>query len=228
MKYSFYRGVFVREEKNRFLCTVNVQGRDEECYIPSSCRLENFIDLPGRNVILCENQNKNSRTRLSVYALEHRRTFIVLKTSEANAVIRDSIRNRRFSFLGKRSVVKPEAVVDGYKSDIYLPETKTIVEVKSVIALEAEAVFPGVYSERAISQLRKLKEALLNDYKVVYVFVALNPRIKNVSISEDANQTEYRELFNDCIKHGMECRGYSVKLKDGCLRIYNEIPVKVS
>ena len=38
-------GIFETEIKNRFLCSVCVNGETVTCYIPSSCRLSNFIDM---------------------------------------------------------------------------------------------------------------------------------------------------------------------------------------
>ena len=45
-------GTFKEETKNRFLCQVTIDSKDVECYIPSSCRLGNFIDMKGRTVLL--------------------------------------------------------------------------------------------------------------------------------------------------------------------------------
>ena len=45
-------GKFKEEIKNRFLCTVNINGANTICYIPSSCRLSNFINLTDRMVML--------------------------------------------------------------------------------------------------------------------------------------------------------------------------------
>ena len=49
-------GTFIEEVKNRFLCKVKIQDEIIECYIPSSCRLENFIRLNGSTVLLKENK----------------------------------------------------------------------------------------------------------------------------------------------------------------------------
>ena len=38
-------GTFIKESKNRFLCEVLVDKKITECYIPSSCRLDNFLEL---------------------------------------------------------------------------------------------------------------------------------------------------------------------------------------
>lgn len=45
MEEMYEMGYFVREEKNRFICTVDVRGENIECYIPSSCKLGNFLKL---------------------------------------------------------------------------------------------------------------------------------------------------------------------------------------
>ena len=51
---SFKRGIFKEELKNRFLCLVEVDGEDTLCYIPSSCRLSNFVSMAGKTVLLCK------------------------------------------------------------------------------------------------------------------------------------------------------------------------------
>lgn len=51
---SFKHGIFKEELKNRFLCLVEIDGEDTLCYIPSSCRLSNFIVLSSHKVDLAE------------------------------------------------------------------------------------------------------------------------------------------------------------------------------
>ena len=228
MFQDYIVGTFVREEKNRFLCTVTVEGEDEECYIPSSCRLENFLELAGKEVLLKENQNKNARTRLAVYALKIKQNYLILKTSEANNIILNSIKSRRFSYLGKRLLVEKECTIAGYKADVFLPETRTIIEIKSIITQEKKAVFPTVYSERAIEQLKKVKTLLQNGCKVVYIFVSLNPYVKAVSLSGNSKQAEYKKLFIECAESGMLSRAYTSKIDEGTPTIYKEIPLLLS
>lgn len=212
MKQDYIIGTFVREEKNRFLCTVNVEGKDEECYIPSSCRLENFLELAGKEVLLKANQSKDARTRLMVYALQFKQNYIVLRTSEANSVILDSIHSRRFSFLGKRDSVLREKKIEGYKADLYISDTKTIIEVKSIISIDNNGIFPTVYSERAIIQMKTLSGLIEQGYRVVYIFVALNPYTQKINISRDSRMKEYYEEFIKCRNQGMICKAYCVNL----------------
>lgn len=225
MRQDYIVGIFVREEKNRFLCTVEVEGKEEECYIPSSCRLENFLELSGKEVLLRENQNKNVRTRLAVYALKIKQNYLILKTSEANIIIANELRSRRFSYLGKKSVIERECTVQGYKADIYLPEVQTIIEIKSLITSDSTGIFPTVYSERAIEQLKKIKNLLKCGYKFIYIFVSLNPYVKSISLSEDIRQSEYRKLFLECVRVGMIYKAYTSRLKEDSPTIDKEIPV---
>ena len=211
---SFKLGTFKEELKNRFLCLVEIDGEDTLCYIPSSCRLSNFIDLAGREVLVLPVLSPDSRTRYSVYALSGDHGFILLNMSKANEVVAGNIRSKRFSFLGRRKLIRREYKIDGYKSDLYIEDTKTIVEIKSILSFAKDrgARFPSVYSQRAIDQLIKLRCLLEEGYKVSYIFVSLNPSIKRLAINEEIK--EYQNAFNCCIEKGMVVKGVSVKLID--------------
>ena len=219
---SYISGVFVKELKNRFLCEVKIDGKVEECYVPSSCHLSNFLQLKGKKVVLIPTQGKNPRTKYALYATPYRRNYIILNTSLSNVAIEKGIHNRRFSYLGKRSNVQKEHSVEGYKADLYIPQTKTIVEIKSVLSENDEAVFPTVFSERTQNQLKSIQEMLDKGYKVVFIIVSLNPYIKKLTI--DISTEFYSELTR-CIEKGMEIRAYTSHLKDYEIEIKKQIPL---
>lgn len=219
---SYISGVFVRELTNRFLCEVKIDGKVEECYVPSSCHLSNFLQLKGKRVLLVPTQGKNPRTRYALYATPYRRNYIVLNTSLSNVAIEKGIYNRRFSYLGKRALVQKEHSVEGYKADLYLPDTRTIVEIKSVLSNKDEALFPTVYSERTQNQLKSIQKMLDKGYKVVFVIVSLNPYIKKLTIDKS---TEFYSELTRCIEKGMEIRAYTSHLKDYEIEIKKQIPL---
>ena len=219
---SYISGVFVKELKNRFLCEVKIDGKVEECYVPSSCHLSNFLQLKGKRVVLIPTQGKNPRTKYALYAAPYRRNYIILNTSLSNVAIEKGIHNRRFSYLGKRSNVQKEHSVEGYKADLYIPQTKTIVEIKSVLSEKDEAVFPTVFSERTQNQLKSIQEMLEKGYKVVFIIVSLNPYIKKLTIDKS---TEFYSELTRCIEKGMEIRAYTSHLKDYEIEIKKQTPV---
>lgn len=222
---SLKQGIFKEELKNRFLCLVEVDGEDTLCYIPSSCKLSNFVDLTGGIVLLSPVSSSDSRTKYSVYALSVGNEFILLNMSKANKAIECNINNRRFSILGKRTNVKKEHKIDGYKSDLYIEDTKTIVEIKSILSFNSKAQFPSVYSQRAIDQLMKLSVLLEKGYNVCYIFVSLNPKVKQLTLSDEI--IEYRNEFNRCIKKGMQVKGVTLKLIDGEPVIHASLKIQV-
>ncbi len=142
-------GMFKNEIKNRFLCTINVDGTDTICYMPSSCRLSNFVELSNRQVILRPIKKKNARTKYSVYAFRYRQSYVPLNLSSSNVTIENNLRRRMFAFLGSRNSVFREKTIDGYKSDLYIADSDTIVEIKSILSFNRTAQFPTVFSERA-------------------------------------------------------------------------------
>lgn len=224
-KVEYIYGIFRYELKNRFLCLVNIDGIDTVCYIPSSSRLENFIDLKNKKVLLVPTEAKNARTRYSVYAIKKKQNYIILNTSVANNVIREALSKRRFYFLGSRKSILREKRIGNYKCDLYIEDTNTLVEVKSIITEDHNAIFPTVHSDRAISQLKEISTLLDNGYNALYCFVSLNPYVNTVKIN--SYEQEYYHLFCDCIDKGMQLFGVSIGLKNNMPVIRNSVNIDV-
>lgn len=207
---EYILGTFLTEEKNRFLCTVSVNGTNVTCYIPSSCRLSNFIDLSGRTVLLKRNQSTKTRTEYAVYAVKDRKSFVLLNLAQANRVIESHLHRRFFSFLGNRTKISREHAIDSYKSDLFIHDTQTIIEIKSIISFNNYAIFPSIYSERALEQLRKISKLLDDGYRVCYLLVSLNPRIKEVHLNADGS--DFHALFLECVEKGMIVKAFTTRM----------------
>ena len=218
-------GTFKEETKNRFLCQVTIDNEDVECYIPSSCRLGNFIDMKGRTVLLKRNQAKDARTEYAVYAVKIKNEFILLNLSQANRIIEVALPKRRFSFLGLRKQIVREKRIGDYKSDLYIEDTKTLIEIKSILSFQKTALFPTVYSERGIKQLVQLSSLLDEGFKVCYFFASFSHHVREIQINNGIE--EYARLFNVCLEKGMTVYGITLKMKDGCPLIHSTIPLLV-
>lgn len=219
---KFVMGIYKSELKNRFLCEVCIDNEDVVCYVPSSCHLSNFLQLEGKRVLLVPTKTVKTRTSMALFAVPYKRNYIILNTSMANRAIESAIHGRRFSFLGRRKVVVKEHTVDGYKSDLFLSETNTIIEIKSIISSDSSAVFPTVYSERTIFQLRAIHSMLLKGYKVCLMIVSLHPYVKNIQI--DTNTEFYSELIK-CVEIGLILKAYSCRLQSEKIVIDKEISI---
>lgn len=210
---AFIKGVFKQEIKNRFLCEVEIKDKIHVCYIPSSSKLNNFIDLQNKEVLLIPTEAKNARTEYSVYAIKKKHNYIILNTSVPNKVINNEIHKRHFSFLGKRNKVSREKRIHNYKCDLFIDDTQTIVEIKSIITEKSIAHFPTVHSERANNQLKHILELINKGYRVAYCFVSLNPYVKEIIVNN--TELEYYNLFKECVKKGMLFFGEALEIKNG-------------
>lgn len=219
---EFIEGTFVKELKNRFLCEIEIAGENVVCYVPSSCHLSNFLKLEGKKVYLVRNMSKNTRTQYALFAVPYKRNFIVLNTSMANRAVEQGIRSRRFSYIGKRKKVLKELSIDNYKCDLYLPESDTVIEIKSVISTNTKAKFPTVYSERTLHQLERLNSFLEEQKKVCFMIVSLNPYVTSISLD---TETKFYKALEKCLNNGLVLRAYAVRLSGTELKISKEIPI---
>ena len=85
----------------------------------------------------------------AVAAFIDRQSYVPLNLSSSNVTIENNLRRRMFAFLGSRNSVFREKTIDGYKSDLYIADSDTIVEIKSILSFNRTAQFPTVFSERA-------------------------------------------------------------------------------
>ena len=85
---NYVEAVFLREEKLRFLCTVFLDGKEELCYVPSSCKLGSLIKLDGERVLLKPVESKSSKLRYALYAVMKQQGWILLNLAEVNKLIK--------------------------------------------------------------------------------------------------------------------------------------------
>ena len=216
-------GIFVKELKNRFLCEVMIEGEAMECYVPSSCRLENFLVLRGKQVLLLPTQTPSSRTRYSLLAVPYKRNYILLNTSKANKVIADNLHKRYFSSLGKRTSISKEKLFGTYKSDLFLPNSRTLIEIKSVISLESVAVFPTVFSERTIHQLADISRLLDEGFKAALIITSLSPYVQQLVLD---NTTPFFKALQPCLQKGLQLIAVALYISKGEIKIKKRLPIK--
>lgn len=222
---EYKTGIFKQELKNRFLCEVEIDGESTVCYVPSSCHLSNFLDLQGKSVLLVHTQSKNARTKFALFAIPYKKSYIVLNTSMANRAVKNSINGRKFTFLGTRKAIYTEHYVEGYKSDIFIQDTNTIIEIKSVLSLDQIARFPTVFSERSMNQLEQLRGLLSYGYHVHYFIVSLNPYVKSIDLIPDA---QFTPLLQSCVNLGMTLSAFSIRIINNQVCIDKKLPLLIT
>ena len=217
-------GIFCCEIKNRFRASVSINGTETICYVASSCRLSNFLRLEDKKVLLLHTGKNASSTEYTLFAVRHRNSYILLELSMANAAISEQIYRRYFSFLKSRKQIHRERIIAGYKTDIYIEDTNTIVEIKTVIAEQQTAIFPTVHSDRSLDQLEKIEKLLNDGNRVCYLFASLCPSVKCIEIDK---VTEFYKRFVKCIEKGLIYKACKLKTTESKIEVDGLITIKV-
>lgn len=194
-------GTFIAELRNRFRGVVSIAGTEMDCYIPSSCRISNFLDMTGHKVLLVPTNSTKAKAKYALFAVEYRNRYILLNTVMANRIVEEQLRRRLFCSLGKRTRVQREANVDGYKCDLYIEDTDTLVEIKSLIAIASVAEVFSVESARAVEQLAMILQRLRSGKRAAIVFVAMSPFIRRVTADKES---ACGNLLFQCCEAGLE------------------------
>ena len=145
-----------------------------------------------------------------------------MNSSLANKAIENSINKRRFSFLGKRKTIQTEKHLENYKADFIIKDSQTILEIKSLITTDKEAIFPTVYSERALNQYKQLFSLMDKGYSVYYFIVSLNPYVKVIRINK---KSEFYSYYCVGKTKGINFKAFSCRLVDKTPFIDKEIPI---
>lgn len=222
---QLFEATFIEEGKNRFICTVSLDGELIECYVPSSSKLKQYINLEKKTVLISKNANQKARTKYSLFAVKYYRKYILLNLNLVNKLL------GKYLVTNTELCVSYEKVIDGYKTDLITNDKNsnnlTIIEAKGIITTKKDEMFPSKYSERAIKQLKQIKQLLIDGYKVDYYLISLSPILKNLYY--DISHVEFYQLFMDCIANGLTVKALTViyenkefkikKLKTPCLKL---------
>lgn len=193
---------FVAEDKTRFSCTININNKMMKCYVPSTCKLKNLLEIDCYDALVTKNQYQKNVSPYSLFALKVKGEYVVINSGFANNVVKDIL-------MLKHQEVCAETVVGNYKCDFYLKSKNQLIEVKSIISDKTTVLLPNIKSQRAIMQLRQINNLLMEGYNVEYYFVPFAPFLKKCVVD---SQSEYGVLLKECIKRGMKIKIYRAVL----------------
>jgi DNA-binding sugar fermentation-stimulating protein len=172
-------------------------------------------------VLLKPTLTPNAKTAHAVYAVKYGRNYILLNLTQANRVIESQLQRRYFSFLGKRKYISHEMKLGNYRTDLFIHDTNTLVEIKSILAFDKDVSFPTVYSERSVNQLKEISKLLDKGYHACYMLVSLNPKVKKITINSAVE--DFYHLFYECVSKGMTYCAVSVHLVQQEPELYSRI-----
>lgn len=216
-------GKFIEECSNRFLCLVELEGIVTECYVSSSSKLENYIDLKNKKVMLVENKGKKLRTKYTLQAAWINRRWVLLNLNCINDLIMEYLLKQK---LCDKDCILREHFVNEYKTDFFLPTLNMLMEGKGILSKSSQVIYPLVSCGRSIRQLQAIKNELQKGHKVRYIFVLMNPKITEIQLN--SKESLFSKLFYECLAEGMDIQFYSVRQYNGKFYLKNKANSEVS
>lgn len=207
------KGIFICEDKFRFLCTVKIGNRVELCHIASSSKLKHFIDLKNKEVLLIPNCTKNSRTKYTVLAVKIQNQFVLLNLPFINKIAAENLSKILPINQISLSNIYREKRFNSYKSDLYVEAQKLVIEIKTVIANsnEEQAEFPNLISKRAEKQLKELIKLMEDGFYVNYIIFSLTPHVTSIKLNDKHNS--FCGTFQSALNKGLKVYAYNLDIK---------------
>lgn len=184
-------GIF-RSRPNRFVAVIEVEGKEEICYVKNTGRCQELL-IPGCTVVLSDSQWPDNsqtakkpsarKTRYDLIAVYKGNLLVNMDSQAPNAAAKEwleagglfTLPQAQEAGLGSHLVsLRPETMFGGSRFDFFL-ETDTsqmFLEVKGV-TLEEQGVlkFPDAPTERGVKHLRELSSCVRQGYKAGVLFV---------------------------------------------------------
>ena len=159
------------ERPNRFIATVEIEGRRETVHVKNTGRCRELL-VKGAKVYLTESANPNRSTAWDLVAVEKGSRLVNMDSQAPNRAAEEWI--RAGGFLRDVRLVRPETVYGNSRFDFYVEtgREKIFLEVKGV-TLEEEGVvrFPDAPSDRAVKHVEELIRARADGYRALVLFV---------------------------------------------------------
>lgn len=213
MDKSLVKGIFIEENKHRFLCTVNIGGQQELCHTSSSSKLSHFISLNGREVLLTKNSGKNNRTKYTLFAVKTEIGYALLNLEYINKLLFQEFNKGKNLHVGLSDIYPEKKINDNLKVDFFIDgESQILIEAKGILTEDQSSKFPAMRVKRAEKQLLEFEKLLKEGISVYYYIVLMNSTINTIEL--DVDNKEFLQPFMRCIKKGMKLFVYKTLWKE--------------
>lgn len=200
-EFKYTEAVFIRESRQRFLCTVLLENEEIECYVSSSSKLSQYINLENFRVLLSKNKASKLRTLYTLEAAEiSRGNYVYLNLNKVNQLFENYLVNNGIL---ERSIYREKKVSDNLKVDFYL-DMQGYYEIKALLNGTDEIEFPDTSSNRLQRQLSEyIKHFKWNSEKM-----------------------KLKELFAEATTRGLQTQAFSIDYSYGAFNLKENVELQ--
>jgi sugar fermentation stimulation protein A len=215
------------ERPNRFLGVVDIDGREELCFIPNPGRMHELM-VPNAGVYLLEKRGEHRKTRYDMVLVDYGDIMVGVDSRLPNTLLAEAVNAGRLNDFRGYTVERTEPVFHDSRLDLVLSDgqERVMVETKSCTLVEdGVALFPDAPTERGARHMRTLVKALETGRSAA-VFV-----IQRGDASEfrpnDGTDPEFGEALRRAASMGVETYAYVSDVSLRGVEIREKIPLRL-
>jgi sugar fermentation stimulation protein A len=215
------------ERPNRFLGVVDIDGREELCFIPNPGRMHELM-VPNAGVYLLEKRGEHRKTRYDMVLVDYGDIMVGVDSRLPNTLLAEAVNAGRLNDFRGYTVERTEPVFHDSRLDLVLSDgqERVMVETKSCTLVEdGVALFPDAPTERGARHMRTLVKALETGRSAA-VFV-----IQRGDASEfrpnDGTDPEFGEALRRAASMGVETYAYVSDVSLRGVEIKEKIPLRL-
>ena len=207
------------QRDNRFVCTVEIDGKKEKALLRNTGRLTELL-VPERRIYLRE---KNSgKYRFELLLVETENSLVCVNSHLPPLLLEEFLKREGYPW--KAESIKKEVKVGSSRIDLLI-NGSVLVETKSVnLVKDYTALFPDAPTSRGRKHVRELMN-LNHSLKPALVFVIQREDAAHFSPNCDTDP-EFSLLVEEFAKRGFPVYAFRCRVEPERIYIEEEVPVK--
>ena len=219
-------GVF-RKRLNKFLGVVEVDGREEHCFIPNPGRLEELL-TDGTRVFLKEISARKRKTNYDLFAVESEGTFVSIDSRLPPKLFAEAVSKKTLREFKGCEVKGFEPVFGDVRFDVELEcSVQCFVETKScTLVKNGVAFFPDAPTKRGAKHLEMLIKARKRGFRsVLAVIIQRNDAV----LFKPNQETDYQfsKALKTAVESGVEVYAYLTEFRKNSMFICSQVEVVI-
>ncbi len=209
---------------NRFIATVQLEGRTETVHVKNTGRCKELL-IPGAKVVLVPSDNPARKTRYDLIGVYSRGVLLNMDSQAPNAAAKEYLAK-----LYPNANIKAEYSHGDSRLDFYIErngEKPIFAEVKGVTLFDGDtAMFPDAPTERGVKHIRHLISCVENGNEAMILFIV---QMKGVSrlIPNDATHPQFGQALRDAARAGVKITAVDCIVTEDSMTADKEIPVEL-
>ncbi|HHY59763.1 MAG TPA: DNA/RNA nuclease SfsA [Clostridia bacterium] len=226
MEYTDIKPAKFLSRANRFLCRIEMAGREEACHVKNTGRLKELL-RPGAAVLVREASRAKRKTKYDLIGVYKGDRLVNVDSQVPNQVFREWVETS--GYFGTLSLVKPEFRYRQSRFDFYLEagERRILVEVKGVtLEIDGVAMFPDAPTERGVKHILELAESMASGYEP-YVFFIIQMKGVHCFTPNAHTHPAFAQALREAAAQGVKVLALDCLVTPTSIRAADFVPVRL-